>query len=80
MANRTPRAGKLQPKIVARLCNQLLEGSGMIIRDWQLDATNPAKMDERFTLELQNGGDWQPVPGIYAFHEDLIRDAAKNQA
>lgn len=80
MANRTPRAGKLQPKTVARLCNQLLEGSGMIIRDWQLDATNPVKMDERFTLELQNGDDWQPVPCIYAFHEDLIRDAAKNQA
>lgn len=36
MANRTPRAGKLQPKTVARLCNQLLEDSGMIfvIGNW----------------------------------------------
>lgn len=80
MANHLPRKGKLQPKTVARLCNQLLEGSGMVIRDWQLDATTPVKPDQRFTLELQNGDDWQPISCIYAFHEELMADAAKNQA
>ncbi|WP_279523385.1 hypothetical protein [Ottowia cancrivicina] len=65
---------RLQGKIVARLCNQLLEGSGLIVRDWQLPGTNPLPKHRRFTLETLDGDDWDEIPCIYELHQELQHD------
>ena len=73
MANHLPRKGRLQPKTVARLCNQLLAGSGWIVRDWQRDSLlDLVPMNERFTLETLDGHDWTEIPDIYIFHAELL--------
>lgn len=71
MANHTPRAGKRQPKTLARECNELLAGSGLVVRDWQLSNLEPVPAHKRFYLETIDGDDWDEVPDIYAFHADL---------
>ena len=55
---------RLQGKIVARLCNKLLEGSGLVVRDWQLPGTDPLPKHRRFTLETLDGDDWDEIPCI----------------
>ena len=67
---------RLQGKIVARLCNQLLEGSGLVVRDWQLPGTDPLPKHRRFTLETLDGDDWDEVPCIYELHQQLQHDEA----
>lgn len=71
MANHAPRAGKRQPKTLVRECNELLVGSGLVVRDWQLSAVEPVPAYKRFTLETVDGDDWDEVRDIYAFHADL---------
>ena len=72
---------RLQGKIVARLCNQLLEGSGLIVRDWQRDSLlEPVPLNRRFTLEELSGDDWDEIPCLYELHQQLQADAAKKQA
>ena len=78
MANHTPRAGKRQPKTLARECNDLLAGSGLVVRDWQLSAVEPVPMNQRFTLETVDGNDWDEIPDIYALHADLEAKQAKH--
>ena len=68
---------RLQGKIVARLCNALLEGSGLVVRDWQLPGTEPLPKHRRFTLETQDGDDWDEIPCIYQLHQQLQQDEAK---
>ena len=66
---------------MARLCNQLLEGSGLIVRDWQLPGTNPLPKHRRFTLETLDGDDWDEILCIYELHQELQNDEAeKTQA
>ncbi len=67
---------RLQGKIVARLCNALLEGSGLVVRDWQLPGTDPLPKHRRFTLETADGDDWDDIPDIYALHALLQQDEA----
>ncbi len=71
---------RLQGKIVARRCNQLLEGSGLCVRDWQTPGTNPLPKNKRFTLETTDGDDWDEVPCIYELHAQLLADEAKKVA
>lgn len=71
MANHTPRAGKRQPKTLARECNELLAGSGLVVRDWQRSNLEPVPAHKRFTLETADGDDWGEVPDIYALHAEL---------
>lgn len=73
--SKTPR--RLQGKIVARLCNALLEGSGLCVRDWQVPGTNPLPKHKRFTLETIDGDDWDTIPDIYELHAQLMADEAK---
>ena len=80
MANHTPRAGKRQPKTLARECNELLAGSGLVVRDWQLSNLEPVPAHERFTLEMEDASDWQAIPCIYKLHDELQADAVKRQA
>lgn len=78
MAIRISRAGRPQVKTIMRLCNELLEGSGMIVRDWQRDSLlEPVPLHKRFTLETLNGDDWQPIPDLHELHQQLLADAAK---
>lgn len=77
MANHLPKAGIRQPKTIVRECNALLAGSDMVVRDWQLSHLEPVPMNERFTLELTSGDDWQPIPDLYELHQQLQQDAAK---
>lgn len=77
MANHLPKAGIRQPKTIVRECNALLAGSGMVVRDWQLSHLEPVPMNERFTLELEDASDWQPIPDLYELHQQLLADAAK---
>ena len=77
MANHAPRAGKRQPKTLARECNDLLAGSGLVVRDWQLSAVEPVPMNHRFTLELEDASDWQPISDLHELHQQLQQDAAK---
>lgn len=68
---------RLQAKIVARLCNDLLAGSGLVVRDWQLPGTGPLPKHRRFTLETLDGDDWDEVQCIYELHQQLQQDEAK---
>ncbi|QMV75068.1 hypothetical protein HS961_20710 [Comamonas piscis] len=68
---------RLQVKIAARLCNTLLEGSGLCVRDWQLPGTNPLPKHKRFTLETTDGDDWEAISDIYALHAQLLADEEK---
>ena len=71
------RPRRLQGKIVARLCNDLLAGSGLVVRDWQLPGTDPLPKHRRYTLELEDASDWQEVPCIYELHQQLQQDEEK---
>lgn len=74
----TPKAPRrLQAKIAARLCNALLEGSGLCVRDWQLPGTNSLPKHRRFTLETTDGDDWDTILDIYELHAQLLADEAK---
>lgn len=74
----TPKSPhRLQAKIAARLCNALLEGSGLCVRDWQLPGTNPLPKHRRFTLETTDGDDWDTILDIYELHAQLLADEAK---
>lgn len=77
MANYLPKAGTRQPKTIVRECNALLAGSGMVVRDWQLSHLEPVSMNQRFTLELEDASDWQPIPDLYELHQQLQQDVAK---
>lgn len=68
---------RLQGKIVARLCNTLLEGSGLCVRDWQFPNTTQLPKHKRFTLETIDGDDWDSIPCIYELHAQLLADEAK---
>ena len=70
----TKPLGRLQGKIVARLCNQLLENSSLIVRNWQLPGTNPLPKHRRFTLETLDGDDWDEILCIYELHQELQHD------
>lgn len=73
MAIRISRAGRPQVKTIMRLCNELLEGSGLIVRDWQRDSLlEPLPLHKRFTLELLDASDWDEIPDLYALHADLL--------
>ena len=61
---------------MARLCNDLLAGSGLCVRDWQLPGTEPLPKHRRFTLETLDGDDWDEVPCIYELHQQLQHDEA----
>ena len=81
MAIRISRAGRPQVKTIMRLCNELLEGSGLIVRDWQRDSLlEPVPLNRRFTLEELSGDDWDEIPCLYELHQQLQTDAAKKQA
>ena len=81
MAIRISRAGRPQVKTIMRLCNELLEGSGLIVRDWQRDSLlEPLPLNQRFTLEELSGNDWNEIPDLYVLHAQLQTDAAKKQA
>ena len=81
MAIRISRAGRPQVKTIMRLCNELLEGSGLIVRDWQRDSLlEPVPLHKRFTLEELSGDDWDEIPCLYELHQQLQADAAKKQA
>ncbi len=67
---------RLQGKIAARLCNLLLEGSGLVVRDWQLPGTEPLPKHRRFTLETLDGDDWDEVQDIYELHQQRQHDEA----
>ena len=74
------RAGRPQPKTIMAACNTLLDGSGWVVRDWQIDSLlEPLPLNRRFTLELTSGDDWAEVPCIYQLHQQLQADAAKKQ-
>ncbi|HNM39504.1 MAG TPA: hypothetical protein PKI72_04465 [Giesbergeria sp.] len=34
-------------------------------------------MNQRFTLELEDASDWQPIPDLYELHQQLQQDVAK---
>ena len=77
MAIRISRAGRPQVKTIMRLCNELLTGSGLIVRDWQRDSLlEPLSLNQRFTLETLDGDDWDEVPDIYALHAELTAKQA----
>ena len=77
MANHTPKPRRQQAKIVMRLCNELLEGSGLVVRDWQRDSIlEPLPLHKRFTLETTDGDDWDEIPDIYALHAELTAKQA----
>lgn len=79
MANHAPKPRRQQAKIVMRLCNELLEGSGLIVRDWQRDSIlEPLPLNKRFTLETTDGDDWDEIPDIYALHAELVAKQAKH--
>ena len=79
MANHIPKPRRQQAKIVMRLCNELLEGSGLIVRDWQRDSIlEPLPLHKRFTLETTDGDDWDEVPDIYALHAELETKQAEH--
>ena len=81
MTIRISRAGRPQVKTIMRLCNELLEGSGLIVRDWQRDSLlEPVPLHKRFTLEELSGDDWDEIPCLYELHQQLQADAAKKQA
>lgn len=81
MAIHISRAGRPQVKTIMRLCNELLEGSGLIVRDWQRDSLlEPVPLNRRFTLEELSGDDWDEIPCLYELHQQLQTDAAKKQA
>ena len=81
MALRMSRAGRPQVKTIMRLCNELLTGSGLIVRDWQRDSLlEPVPLHKRFTLEELSGDDWDEIPCLYELHQQLQADAAKKQA
>ena len=78
MATRISRAGRPQVKTIMRLCNELLEGSSLIVRDWQRDSLlEPLPLHKRFTLEELSGDDWDEIPCLYELHQQLQTDAAK---
>ena len=81
MVIRISRAGRPQVKTIMRLCNELLEGSGLIVRDWQRDSLlEPVPLHKRFTLEELSGDAWDEIPCLYELHQQLQTDAAKKQA
>lgn len=81
MAIHISRAGRPQVKTIMRLCNELLTGSGLIVRDWQRDSLlEPVPLHKRFTLEGLSGDDWDEIPCLYELHQQLQADAAKKQA
>ena len=81
MAIHISRAGRPQVKTIMRLCNELLTGSGLIVRDWQRDSLlEPVPLHKRFTLEELSGDDWDEIPCLYELHQQLQTDAAKKQA
>ncbi len=60
-------------KTIVRLCNELLEGSGLIVRDWQRDSLlEPVPLHKRFTLETTDGDDWDEIPDLYVLHTELL--------
>ena len=78
MAIHISRAGRPQVKTIMRLCNELLTGSGLIVRDWQRDSLlEPLSLNQRFTLETLDGDDWDEIPCIYELHQQLQHDEEK---
>lgn len=76
MATTATKPRRQHAKTVMRLCNELLAGSGLVIRDWQRDALfEPLPLHKRFTLETTDGDDWDEIPDIYALHTDLLKPA-----
>lgn len=74
MATTATKPRRQQAKIVMRLCNELLAGSGLVIRDWQSHHLfEPLPLQKRFTLETEDGDDWDEIPDIYALHTDLLK-------
>lgn len=49
----------------------------MVVRDWQLSHLEPVPMNHRFTLELEDASDWQPISDLHELHQQLQQDAAK---
>ena len=76
MATTATKPRRQHAKTVMRLCNELLAGSGLVIRDWQRDALfEPLPLNKRFTLETTDGDDWDEILDIYALHTDLLKPA-----
>ena len=74
------RAGRPQPKTIMAACNTLLDGSGWVVRDWQIDSLlEPLPLNRRFTLELTSGDDWSEVPDLYALHAELLAKHSQKQ-
>ena len=63
-----------------RLCNELLEGSGLVVRDWQRNSLlEPVPLNKRFTLETLDGDDWDEIPDLYVLHADLLAKHGQKQ-
>ena len=70
MANNTSRLGQRPFKSLLRECNEWLKPDGLRVVDWAMgDPETP--MNRRFYLETLDSDDWDSIPCLRTFHEEM---------
>lgn len=79
MANNTSRLGQRPFKSLLRECNEWLKPDGLCVVDWAMGdpETPPSK---RFYLETIDADDWDAIPCLRAFHEEMRQKHAPDPA
>jgi len=70
MANNTSRLGQRPFKSLLRECNEWLKPDGLRVVDWGMGDPDipPSK---RFYLETIDADDWDAIPCLRTFHEEM---------
>lgn len=79
MANNTSRLGQRPFKSLLRECNEWLKPDGLRVVDWAMGDPDipPSK---RFYLETVDADDWDCIPCIRTFHEEMRQKNAPEPA
>ena len=79
MANNTSRLGQRPFKSLLRECNEWLKPDGLRVVDWAMGDPDipPSK---RFYLETIEADDWDCIPCIRTFHEEMRQKNAPEPA
>ena len=70
MANYTPRLGQRPFKSLVHECNEWLKPDGLRVVDWA-NGDPDIPLSKRFYLETLDADDWNPIPCLRTFHEEM---------
>ena len=79
MANSTSRLGQRPFKSLLRECNAWLADSGLRVVDWS-NGDPDIPPSKRFYLETIDADDWDAIPCLRTFHEEMRQKHAPEPA